>query len=88
MTALSETIELIEKAKIPADIMKAARDALADAMGGSYSFDAFATVLAKVIFAERQRCAGIAYRVCAETRHVTLGDKVRDAINTKGQADE
>lgn len=70
---------------IPTDIMEAARAALADAMGGSYSFDAFATVFARAIQAERQRCAGIAYRVCAETRHVTLGDKVRDAINTKGK---
>lgn len=69
---------------IPDDIMDTARQALADAMGGSYSFDAFAAVFAKAIFAERQRCAGIAYRVCAETRHVTLGDKARDAINASG----
>ena len=27
-----------------------------------------------------QEAAGIAYRTCAETRHVTLGDKAREAI--------
>jgi hypothetical protein len=30
--------------------------------------------------AERERAAQIGYRVCAETRHVTLGDKVAAAI--------
>lgn len=30
--------------------------------------------------AERERCAGIAYQTCAETRHVTLGDKCAQAI--------
>ncbi|TAA54065.1 hypothetical protein [Shinella sp. JR1-6] len=38
---------------IPDDIMKSAREVLADAMGGSYSFDAFAAVFAKAIYAER-----------------------------------
>ena len=32
------------------------------------------------IRAAYERAAETAYRVCAETRHVTLGDKVRDAI--------
>lgn len=32
------------------------------------------------IAAERERCATIGYITCAETRHVTLGNKVREAI--------
>lgn len=32
------------------------------------------------ILAERERCAQIAYRICAETRHVTLGDACATAI--------
>ena len=35
--------------------------------------------------AERERCAQIAYRVCAETRHVTLGDKAAAAIRAQGE---
>lgn len=35
---------------------------------------------AQAIMAERQRCADIAYRTCAETRHVKLGDASRKAI--------
>jgi hypothetical protein len=31
---------------------------------------------------ERERAAAIGYRVCAETRHVTLGDKVAAAIRS------
>ena len=34
--------------------------------------------------AERERAAQIGYRVCAETRHVTLGDKVAAAIRAQG----
>lgn len=39
-------------------------------------------VIAKAVVDERERCAAIAYRVCAETRHVTLGDKAAEAIRT------
>lgn len=28
----------------------------------------------------RERCAMLGYAICAETRHVTLGDKVSEAI--------
>lgn len=35
--------------------------------------------------AERERAAQIGYRVCAETRHVTLGDKVAAAIRSQGE---
>ena len=32
--------------------------------------------------AERERCARIGYRTCAETRHVSLGDAVDQAIRS------
>ena len=35
------------------------------------------------IAAERERCVGVAYTTCAETRHVTLGDKVATAIRNQ-----
>lgn len=37
---------------------------------------------AKVI----EECKAVAYRVCAETRHVTLGDKIVQALDTLGDA--
>lgn len=71
--------------EIPHDIREAAAKALNEAEGmiGTLFSDRL-EVVARAILAERQRCAGIAYRVCAETRHVTLGDKARDAINATG----
>lgn len=70
---------------IPHDIREAASKALNEAedMIGTLFSDRL-EVVARAILAERTRCAGIAYRVCAETRHVTLGDKARDAINSLG----
>lgn len=36
--------------------------------------------------AERERCAKIVLRICGETRHVTLGDKiVREIDNLKSE---
>lgn len=32
--------------------------------------------------AERERCARIGYRICAETRHVSLGDDVEQTIRS------
>lgn len=32
----------------------------------------------------RERAAELAYRACAETRHVSLGDKVAEAIRNGG----
>ncbi len=42
------------------------------------------------VAAEREACAQIAYRVCAETRHVTLGDKAAAEIRSRngGNADD
>lgn len=37
---------------------------------------------------ERERCARVAYRICAETRHVTLGDKTASAIRALPQLGE
>jgi hypothetical protein len=45
----------------------------------------------EAVAAEREACAQVAYRICAETRHVTLGDKAADAIRARtagGSADE
>lgn len=38
--------------------------------------------IASAIMTERKRCAKIGYATCAETRHVSLGDKVSEAILT------
>lgn len=47
---------------------------------------AFARFQAEIESATIELCAGAGYIACAETRHVTLGDKVRTAIrNLKGQ---
>lgn len=32
------------------------------------------------IQAERERCAKVAYEICARTRHVTLGDQIRESL--------
>ena len=45
-----------------------------------------ATYRAEIESATIELCAGAGYIACAETRHVTLGDKVRTAIrNPKAQ---
>lgn len=45
---------------------------------------AYAAALAAIV-ETRDRDAALAYRVCAETRHVTLGDKVSAAIRSGQQ---
>lgn len=42
--------------------------------------DAIRTKLATVEAETRERAAMLGYAICAETRHVTLGDKVAEAI--------
>lgn len=46
----------------------------------------FVQAFTRALLAERERQkerdANIGYRVCAETRHVTLGDKVAQAIRS------
>jgi hypothetical protein len=34
---------------------------------------------------ENEACANIGFRICAETRHVTLGDKVYAAIRARSE---
>lgn len=63
---------------IPDDIMNAARK-LAVKLG-HFSDSEAPKIIALAILAERKRCAITGYRICAETRHVTLGVEVRDAI--------
>lgn len=79
-------------ADFPEDVMIAAREAAAKAWAEdgldlqrefkSGMRDGVASVrsAASAIMAERQRCADIAYRACAETRHVKLGEAARKAI--------
>jgi hypothetical protein len=52
----------------------------ADAIRALSDTDALAEYVEKERTAERERCAKIGYRICAETRHVTLADKVDAAI--------
>jgi hypothetical protein len=52
----------------------------ADAIRALSDTDALAEYAEKVRAEERERCAKIGYRICAETRHVTLADKVDAAI--------
>lgn len=63
----------------PEDIVRTAANLARDIMG-EYAEDGTRAVIAEAIMAERERCAAAGYWVCAETRHVTLGDKVRVAI--------
>lgn len=49
-------------------------------LAGRHDGDAYVVICARHRIAERERCAGIAYRTCAETHHVTLGDKCAQAI--------
>lgn len=62
---------------IPDEIMREAGKAL-----GSPDFtrEMLQVRVARALMTERERAADAGYRVCAETRHVTLGDAVRAAI--------
>lgn len=46
------------------------------------ALEARALAAEAALAAERERCAQIAYRVCAETRHVTLGGRSAAAIRS------
>lgn len=82
--------------EFPDDVIAAAREAAAKEWGGlggelerefrSGMRDDAASVrsAAFAIVAERQRCADAAYRTCAETRHVKLGNAARNAIMAGG----
>jgi hypothetical protein len=45
--------------------------------------DALAQEVEAMVGAEREACARVAFRLCAETRHVTLGKSVEDAIRAR-----
>jgi len=64
---------------IPTNILKVARECWR-AMGFANDRIGQSDHIAIAILAERERCANTAYRICAETRHVTLGVEVRAAI--------
>lgn len=69
--------------EIPQDIIQASNAAAGhvyDPHESRGSYEYVRDIIAKAILAERERCAEIAYRVCSETRHVTLGDKASAAI--------
>lgn len=68
----------------PEDVMKAARECTDLCL--YTTDDRMAVHIARALMAERERCAAVGYWVCAETRHVTLGDKVRGAINQPSSA--
>lgn len=44
--------------------------------------DRMFSAVACAILDERERAANVAYRVCAETRHVTLGEAAAAAIRS------
>lgn len=59
---------------------------LAKVASGEWTWARIATLeaaLAEARAQEREQCAQIGYRVCAETRHVTLGDKVAATIRSQ-----
>jgi len=72
---------------IPEDVKRAAID-LADTIiltreadGQSASYAAWLrSSIARAIMAERDRSAAVGYRVCAQSHHVTLGERVAAAI--------
>lgn len=66
---------------IPDEIWEAARS-LRNAV--NWQSNASVEPIARALMRRDKRAAEIAYRVCAETRHVTLGDKCRAAILTEG----
>jgi hypothetical protein len=45
--------------------------------------DALAQEVKAMVGAERNACASLAFQLCAETRHVTLGKWVEDAIRAR-----
>lgn len=70
-------------AEYPEDVMKSARklcDDLIQAWMLHHSREEAAQIAAVSLVAERRRCADLAYRKCAETRHVRLGAAAREAI--------
>ena len=52
---------------------------------GALDDDHHMAIALAAIIETRDRDAALAYRVCAETRHVTLGDKVSAAIRSGQQ---
>lgn len=67
--------------EIPDDIIRKSRDVAIYISGGSIRDNS--RLIADAILEERERCANLAYEVCASTRHVTLGTQCADVIMGK-----
>jgi hypothetical protein len=59
---------------------KLAADEITDLRARCASLEAERDTVAHAIMAERERCAQVSYRTCAETRHVKLGQACAAAI--------
>lgn len=63
--------------KVPEELWEAARS-----LRNAVLWESNSSVehIARALWAERKRAAETAYRICAETRHVSLGNQARTAI--------